>query len=169
MNTKWDKRFMEVAQLVATWSKDPSTKVGAVIADDRKIVISVGYNGFPMGTDDSPLLYADRSRKYPRIIHAERNAILFAQAKVGSIMGMSLYVTMPPCGPCAGIIIQAGIKRVVVLEHKFNNPKKWAAESLEAQMMFQEAGVQLFTLKEHEEKVSLKEIQLDLFEDQEAM
>lgn len=106
---KWDRRMLALAQHIASWSKDPSTKVGAVIADSRRRIISVGYNGFPASVRDEGL--EDRERKYDRIVHAELNALLFAR---GSVEGATLYVwPMPPCSRCAGPIIQAGIARVV--------------------------------------------------------
>ena len=134
---KWDQRFLELAQLVSTWSKDPSTKVGAVIADDRKI-ISVGYNGFPEGVLDTVERYYDRETKYKYMVHAERNALLFANT---SVKGMTLY-TYPfmPCSECAGMVIQAGIKRVVSL---INKNERWKKSFKITQRMFGEAGVRL--------------------------
>ena len=78
---KWDLRFLEMARNAASWSKDPSTKVGAIIVDDDKRVISVGYNGFPKGVRDDERL-DDRQEKYKIIVHAERNALLFANSNV---------------------------------------------------------------------------------------
>ena len=106
---EWDRRMLALAQHIAGWSKDPSTKVGAVIADNRRRIISVGYNGFPAGVRDVAL--EDRDFKYNRVVHAELNALLFAR---GPVVGATLYVwPMPPCSRCAGPIIQAGIARVV--------------------------------------------------------
>jgi dCMP deaminase len=134
---KWDERFLDLAKLVSTWSKDPSTKVGAVIADDRKI-ISVGYNGFPEGVLDTAERYYDRETKYKYMVHAERNALLFANT---SAKGMTLY-TYPfmPCSECAGMVIQAGIKRVVTL---INKNERWKKSFKITQRMFGEAGVRL--------------------------
>lgn len=109
--TKWDERFLEMASLVASWSKDPSTKVGAVIVRPDSTVCSVGFNGFPRHVDDSPELYEDRSVKYKQVKHAEENAILFTNERLD---GYTLYVSpLLPCSLCAGDIIQKGIKRVV--------------------------------------------------------
>lgn len=107
---KWDRRFLDLAAHVAQWSKDPSTKVGAVLARDKR-VISIGYNGFPPRVEDSDARLGDRLRKYTLIIHAEENAILFAG---GDTRGCTLY-TWPfmPCASCARIIIQSGVSRVV--------------------------------------------------------
>jgi dCMP deaminase len=108
---KWDARFLGLAEHIASWSKDPSTKCGAVLVDDANRVISMGYNGFPAGVEDSPELYQDRSAKYARIIHAEINAILFARQDCHR---MTIYTfPFPPCNECAKVIVQAGIFRVV--------------------------------------------------------
>lgn len=137
VSIKWDQRFLELAKLVSTWSKDPSTKVGAVIADDRRI-ISVGYNGFPEGVFDTPERYNNRDLKYKYMVHAERNALLFANT---SVKGMTLY-TYPfmPCSECAGMVIQAGIKRVVTL---INTNERWQESFKITINMFDEAGVKL--------------------------
>ena len=105
----WDGRMMGLAKTVAQWSKDPSTKVGCVIVDDKHRVVSIGFNGLPRGIPDKGL--EDREYKYARVVHAELNALLFAR---GSVEGCTMYVwPMPPCSRCAGPIIQAGILRVV--------------------------------------------------------
>ena len=75
---KWDLRFMEMARLVSTWSKDPSTQTGAVLVDTEKRIISVGYNGFAAGVEDSNERYDDRPTKYKMVVHCEVNAVLFA-------------------------------------------------------------------------------------------
>lgn len=109
---KWDQRFLDMAQSVAAWSKDPSTKVGAVITDGNKKVISLGYNGLPQWVEDNPDILNNREEKYKYIIHAEVNAIL--QANKGEYFAGTIY-TYPflTCTQCAAMIIQAGIMRVV--------------------------------------------------------
>jgi len=67
---KWDRRFLEMAGLVASWSKDPSTQVGAVIVRPNKTIVSVGYNGFPRAVRDDQSLYQDRPTKLMRTVHA---------------------------------------------------------------------------------------------------
>ena len=134
---KWDLRFIEMARNAASWSKDPSTQVGAIIVDDDKRVISVGYNGFPKGVTDDERL-DDREEKYKMIVHAERNALLFANKDVKNC---SIY-TYPfmPCSVCAGMIIQAGIKRVVTVK---NNNARWQKDFVVSRQMFKEAEVDL--------------------------
>lgn len=110
MISKWDERFIHLAQEVAEWSKDPSTKVGAIIADDRNRVIATGYNGFPRGIKDDERL-DDRETKYSIVIHAEINAVLNATK---SVVGCRIYTwPVAPCSNCAAVLIQAGIHLVV--------------------------------------------------------
>ncbi len=136
---KWDKRFMEMASMVANWSKDPSTKCGAIITDKNKRVISVGFNGFPAGTDDSPELYADRAEKYRRVVHSEKNAILFAKQ---DLIGCTIYITpMPPCAQCAGMIIQAGISRVVTVKPTKEMADRWGDDIHSSLSMFAERSI----------------------------
>lgn len=141
---KWDRRFLRLAEHVAGWSKDPSTQVGCVVVDNEtRQVRGIGYNGFPRGVEDTRERYQDRAQKYPRVVHAELNAILNSH-EPGRLDSCTLYVTLPPCCECAKAIIQSGIWRVVV-------PKSLdaaAAARWESSMdvtvgMFQEAGVGL--------------------------
>lgn len=106
----WDERFLDLALHVAQWSKDPSTKVGAVIVRPDKRIVSLGYNGFPRGVCDHEERYAERAVKYKFVSHAERNALDNVSEDV---TGCTLYSTLQPCPECAKSIIQKGIKRVV--------------------------------------------------------
>ena len=117
-NNKWDLRFLDLAKLVSNWSKDPSTKVGAVIVDGDNRVVSIGYNGFPIGIDDDDERLNNRELKYKMIIHAECNALMFANT---NLVGYTMY-TYPfmPCPKCASMIIQSGITRVVSYENKIS-------------------------------------------------
>lgn len=134
--TKWDERFIELAKLVGSWSKDPSTQVGAVIVDDDKRIVSIGFNGFPKGVKDSQKRLVDRDEKYAIIVHAEANALMFANR---SVEGCTLY-TWPfqPCSRCAGLIIQSGIKRVVSVVH---DDKRWKKNFEISQKLFTESGI----------------------------
>jgi dCMP deaminase len=103
----WHNWFFGLAEHVSTASKDPSTKVGAVIVRPDRTIASVGYNGFPRGVEDT---YTTREAKLLRTVHAEANAILTAHEP---LHGYTLYVTpLHPCANCAALIIQAGIKHV---------------------------------------------------------
>lgn len=134
---KWDDYFMGLAHAAATKSKDPTTKVGAVIVDSDRRIVSVGFNGPPRGTDDE-CAYGNRESKLLRVLHAEENAILFADC---SLRGCSVYTTHHPCAHCAAMIIQVGI------EHVFHPPtgadfvNRWYDNITHAQAMFREAGV----------------------------
>jgi len=108
---KWDLRFLEMAKLVSTFSKDPSTKCGAVIVRANNTVQSVGFNGFPAIMEDVEEHYQHRGEKLSRIIHAEVNALMFAKDSTG---GSSLYTyPMPCCDRCIVQMLQAGISRFV--------------------------------------------------------
>ena len=133
----WDTRFIDLAKLVSTWSKDPSTKVGAVITDVNNRVISVGYNGFPKKIQDNDRLF-DRETKYNIVVHAEANALMFASK---SVKGCTLY-TYPfePCPKCASLIIQSGITRVVSVP---NTNERWEKDFEMSRSLFSEAGVLL--------------------------
>ncbi len=106
---KWDQRFLRLAAEIATWSKDPSTRVGAVITRDNRI-ISTGFNGFPRHIDDVEIYLQNREEKYRRIVHAECNCILNAKC---DLEGTSLYVTHSPCNQCALLCIQSGIVEMI--------------------------------------------------------
>ena len=108
MADKWTIRFLRLAREVSTYSKDPSTKVGAVIVRPDKSVLSTGFNGFPRQMKDVPSFYENRDEKYARIIHAEMNALI--QAKQ-SVEGCLLFTwPFPCCERCAIHLVQAGIK-----------------------------------------------------------
>ena len=111
--SKWDNRFLELTQLISTWSKDTSTKVGAVIVDDVRNVRATGYNGIARGLSDDVPERFERPTKYFWVEHAERNAIYAAARRGESLEGCTLYCNHSPCADCARAIIQSGIKSVV--------------------------------------------------------
>lgn len=136
---KWEARMLEIARIIASFSKDPSTKVGAVIFNPiRNTIITTGYNGFPRGTSDEPGLYEDREQKYPRVVHAELNAIVEAANQGVSTRGGTLVCTHMPCADCAGAIIQAGITDVVY-EHTGDTMERLHGDK--ALQLFREAGI----------------------------
>lgn len=133
----WDRWFLGMSEYISTASKDPSTKVGAVIVDRDRRIVSTGYNGFPKGIEDSEELLHNREKKYKLIIHGEMNAILFAKR---SVEGCTLYTTpFLPCATCSSFIIQSGITRVV--SWYVDNPR-WNESIQLANAMFAEAGVE---------------------------
>lgn len=137
---KWDLRFLELAKFIAQWSKDPSTKTGSVITKADKRVVSVGYNGFPRGVEDTDERLYNRETKYKIIVHCERNAILLADK---SVEGCTLY-TWPfaSCSVCAAFVIQAGISRCVAPVMPFHLRERWQEDMDLAAELLQEAGVQ---------------------------
>lgn len=140
--TKWDKRFLDLARHVATWSRDPSTQVGCVIVNPRRQIVSTGFNGFPVGVDDDPARYADRPTKYLMILHAEQNAILQAG---GDVRGGTAYITHPPCSQCAAVLIQAGIVRIVTVKPDAGMAERFRDSFAAAETMLREAGVEAVT------------------------
>ena len=131
----WDLRFLSLAKHISTWSKDPSTKVGSVLVDENKRVVSMGYNGFPAQIRDDADDYLNRDLKLKKVVHAEANVIVFAQRDLSE---STLYVwPFMPCSNCAGLVIQSGIKRVVSVEN--DNPK-WQDSFKLTREMFAEAS-----------------------------
>lgn len=137
MLNKWDHRFLGLASFIAGWSKDPSTKVGAVITKGNKIV-SVGYNGFAHGVEDTDARLNEREVKYKLVVHAEPNAIITAKQ---DLTGCTMYVwPLMPCHACASLIAQAGITKVVTV---YDPNPRWADSFELSRMIFREAGVEL--------------------------
>jgi dCMP deaminase len=139
MTSKWDKRFMELAKQVSTWSKDKSTGVGAVIVNDKKKVLSLGFNGFPRGVDDDVESRHERPEKNHYVVHAERNALDEAET---SLEGATIYCTFFTCSTCAHGIIQKGLKRVVAPEPDWN-AERYAETQKHAMQMYKESGVEV--------------------------
>jgi len=149
LNEKWDLRLIGMARFVSKWSKDPSTQTGAVLVRPDRSVISVGYNGFAQGVEDTDERYQNRyDLKYRMVIHCEENALIFGDRQ--SIIGSCLY-TWPfiSCSRCAAKMIRSGVKRVVSkqLEHidntAYNDPNRWEYEMRLAETQFKEAGVEV--------------------------
>lgn len=135
---KWDIRFLKLAQLVSTWSKDPSTGVGSVISNG-KYVVSIGFNGYPQGINDNSL--DSRDLKLSKTIHSEVNAIITAPY---GVKGCTLYVTpFPPCDKCGALIVQSGIKRVVVGLKNDLDFSRWQKYIDIANNMFDEAKIKV--------------------------
>lgn len=137
----WDDKYMAMAEQVSEWSKDPSSKIGAVAVSDKGQVLSTGYNGFPRGIEDSEERLNDRDIKYKYIVHAEANAVYNATYNGVSLDGSTMYVSgLPCCSKCALAIIQVGIKKVIT-NGDLNNPR-WKDDCKFAEELFKEAGVE---------------------------
>lgn len=151
----WINMFFEMCEVVSKKSKDPSTKVGCVITGSNNSVISTGFNGFPIGVEDSIIDLSndkinkskryERPEKYSWTAHAEENAIAFAARNGVSTNGATLYVNrMMPCTRCTRLIIQSGIKKIVVLvDVPEETLKRWKEDNDIAEQMLKEAGVQI--------------------------
>ena len=140
MSLKWDQRYLKLAEEVASWSKDPSRKIGAVAVGAKGQVLAQGFNGFPRGIDDSEERYNDRERKYELVVHAEMNVIYNATYSGVSLDGATLYVTgLPVCSECAKGIVQVGIKRVIMREMEI--PESWLSSWHKTREIFHEAKI----------------------------
>lgn len=153
---KWDKRWLEVARLVGSWSKDPGSKIGAVIVGEKGQIVSQGYNGFPRLLPDDPALLGDREEKLKRTIHAELNSIFNSIYNNASPAGCTIYVSgLPVCHVCADYVIQAGIKRVV-MDTRPDGSSRWKESGGLALEKFEMAGIDVsfveFTNGENDDK-----------------
>lgn len=141
VNNKWDIRFLKIAKEISTWSKDPSSKIGAVIVNNEKRILATGYNGFPVGIKDTDERLENREEKYKFVVHAEMNAIYNATYNGVSLNNSTLYVYgLPICSECAKGIIQVGVKRVVMPNMQYSH--KWLMSFSNSVKMFREAGVE---------------------------
>ena len=150
----WDEYFMGVAKLSALRSKDPGTQVGACIVSSDNKILSMGYNGFPLGCDDDEFPWAregeENETKYPFVTHSELNAIL--NYRGGSLEGSKIYVSLFPCNECAKAIIQAGIKTVIYDCDKYAN----TAAIFASKRMLRAAGVEFIPDERTQRKVELE-------------
>ena len=139
----FDELFMRMVYLTATKSKDPSSKIGAVIVKDNR-VISTGYNGFPIGVSDSQERYLNRETKYKFVVHAEHNSILTAARFGISTSEATLYTNGLPCNNCMKAVIQSGISEIVIHsvwpEMKHSD---WDDLSKVSKTMMEESGLKL--------------------------
>lgn len=143
---KWDLRFLSLAQTIAGFSKDPSTKVGAVVVRPDNTIASMGYNGFPRGFPDNQSSLDDRTTKLKFTVHAELNALLTAKEP---LTGYTIYTyPFPPCCACALCVAQAGIKRVVSLEPTPDQKSRWEQSFRDAEEVFSKVGIILMVISE---------------------
>jgi dCMP deaminase len=140
-------KFFALAEAVMNLSKDPSTKVGAVALDEGLGVLCVGYNGFARGTGDTQERLNNRALKYPRTIHAEANAVAQAARKGIRLEGATIVVTsLYPCGGCAGLMVQAGIKRIITTKP---DNERWAESNVVAEEILTEGGVEVVVVEKN--------------------
>jgi dCMP deaminase len=142
---KWYQRYMDLSEQVSTWSKDPNTKVGAVIVGSKGQILTQGYNGFPRGIKDTPKRLNDRPTKLKLVVHAEMNAIFNATYNGVSLDGATLFVYgLPICCECAKGIIQVGISKVVIDSKCIDKRLEWKESWEISAQLFKEAGVSVF-------------------------
>ena len=138
------ERYLKLAEHFSLWSKDPSTKIGAVIVGKNGEIVSQGYNGFPRGVKDNQERWDTKELKYKFVVHAEANALYNALLNGAKIDDKCvLYVWgLPVCNECAKGIIQSGIKTVIVKSTK--DDEKWKTFGELSKQMFYESGVKYF-------------------------
>ena len=140
LSNKWDTRFLDLAEHIAGWSKDPSRKIGAIAVGSQGQILAQGYNGFPRGIEDLSFRYENREEKYKLVVHAEMNVIYNASYNGVSLDGSTLYVHgLPVCSECAKAVIQVGIKNVIM--RKQVPEERWLDSWTRTKAMFKEAGV----------------------------
>ena len=150
----WDEYFMGVAKLSGMRSKDPNTQVGACIVSPQNKILSMGYNGFPMGCSDEDFPWAREGEpfdtKYFYVAHSELNAILNYRGT--GLDGSKMYVSLFPCNECAKAIIQSGIKTVIYADDKYaRSPATQASKR-----MFDAAGVRYYQYQPTGRKVDIE-------------
>ena len=143
----WHERYLRLADQVASWSKDPSSQIGAVAVGEKGQVLSQGFNGFPRGIEDSKARLKDREQKYKYIVHGEMNCIYNATYNGVSLDGSTMYISgLPMCSECAKGIIQVGVRHVVMWDKDY--PEKWIESFYNSKEMLKEAGVKYTFVKE---------------------
>ena len=151
---KWDEYFMGISKLAGMRSKDPHTQVGACIVSEDNKILSMGYNGFPLGCSDDEFPW-DREgdmlhSKYAYVTHSELSAIL--DFRGGSLSGAKLYVSLFPCNECAKAIIQSGIKTIIFDSDKYcGTPSNTASKR-----MFDAAGVKYRQYEHSGRKITIE-------------
>jgi dCMP deaminase len=146
MSPDWQRTFLNIAQAAAGKSKDPSSKVGAVLVRPDKTVASLGFNGFPRRMADNPVFLndpANRAEKLKRTVHAEMNCLAFNRDDTTE--GYHLFVTRHPCSACALAIASSGITDVWWLYHEDFN-QRWAESLAEAAVILQECSINMHRL-----------------------
>lgn len=166
----WDRRYLTIAMQISHWSKDPRSRMGAVITNADRRLIALGFNGFPKQVEDCQSRLHNKRVKYEIVVHAEANAMLIAgSAAVGGTL--YLYGPRPICGRCAGLLIQAGIKRAVAIPrppcdeirgktvNDHPSQMNWPESGRLAIQMFNEAGVDFEAANN---KIAVEETFIDL-------
>ena len=148
---KWQRRYLDIAKNVASWSKDPGTQVGAIAVGKKGQILSQGYNGFPRGVRDTPERLNDREQKLKFTIHAELNLVFNASFSGISLEDSTVYVYgLPTCSECAKAMIQAGVKNLVIPASLIDKKPEWKDSWELSKVMFQEAGLNITEVEDYE-------------------
>ncbi|MFZ9879795.1 MAG: deoxycytidylate deaminase [Phycisphaerales bacterium] len=142
---KWDRRFLELSDTIAKWSKDPSRGVGAVIVSPSRQIVATGFNGLPRGIEDRPERL-ERPVKYDLIVHAEMNAIVQCARNGVTPVGGTIYTSFAPCVHCTLSVIQAGIVRVVTYRAA-EGDEHWLENFRKSRELLAESGVEFVELE----------------------
>lgn len=150
----WDEYFMGIALLSSERSKDPNTRVGACIVSRDNKILSIGYNGAPVGFNDDTDMPWDRigeplNTKYLYVCHSELNAILNTR---NDLRNSKMYVSLFPCNECAKAIIQAGINEIVYLDDKYADTDGVVA----SKKMFDACGVKYYKYESRNKEIKLE-------------
>ncbi|QPM90146.1 deoxycytidylate deaminase [Pseudooceanicola algae] len=152
----WHARFMQVCDLMASFSEDPQRQVGAVITGPGHVICATGWNGLPRGVSASDPARFDRDsgEKFHWVEHAERNAI-FNAARIGTpLAGTRLYTNVFPCADCARAIVQSGIAEVCTPDAPPADSKLGRSFAVSEQIL-QEAGVRVIRLESARPQVTI--------------
>lgn len=138
---EWHDRWFQMVNLVSSWSKDPSTKVGSVIIPKGSDIPVIGWNGFPRGVKDLPERYADRNLKYMLVSHAEENTILNAARNGIDIKAGTIYISAFPCHNCSKSIVQSGLEKVFYRPSSKEFLERWGDSIAISELILNEGGV----------------------------
>lgn len=139
---KWDLRFLLLAKTASSFSKDPSTKVGAALSRSDNTLAGLGFNGLAPGVDDARIV--DREFKLAAVIHAEENALL--SARDSTLRDSALYVWgLAPCAHCVAVALRRGVRKIIAMQ--LVDRPEWAASCMRAEHQCLDAGVALTVLR----------------------
>lgn len=151
MHSRWISRFLSLADAIAQWSKDPTTKVGCLIIDQARTIRATGYNGFPRSVTDARARLDDRATKHRFTVHAEANAVAAAARAGTSLRGCTAIITHPCCSQCAALLAQAGITAVYYRNRPLAD--EWLESLHTACAIFDEAAVRYAGINDPQQEI----------------
>lgn len=142
--TEWDRRYLRLAREIASWSRDPSTSVGAILVDAQHIALATGHNGFTSGLRDTPERLNNRETRLKLTLHGEENCLINAGKAGHAVLGATCYVwPLAPCVSCASKLVQAGVRTIVTVTASPALTSRWGDDLALAQEVYNETGVDL--------------------------